>query len=114
MDDLLHAAKTLKYMSTIDLKSGYWQIKMFEKDKIKTAFTTPFGIFIFNRMPFGLKKAPATFQSLVDKFRNGLTQITILAYLDDIIICSKDFDTHLKDLRKTFERIQLFNLVLNR
>ena len=114
MDDLLHAAKASKYMSTIDLKSGYWQIKMSEKDKIKTAFTTPFGIFIFNRMPFGLKNAPATFQRLVDKFSNGLPQITILAYLDDIIICSKDFGTHLKDLRKTFERIQLFNLQLNR
>ena len=50
----------------------------------------------------------------MDKFRNGLPQITILAYPDDIIICLKDFGTHIKDLRKTFERTQVFNLQLNR
>ena len=78
IDDLLHAAKTTPYMTTIDLKSGYWQIKIADKDKLKTAFTTPFGIYVFNRMPFGLKNAPATFQRVIDKFRSGLPSILIL------------------------------------
>lgn len=113
MDDLLHAAKATSYMSTIDLKSGFWQVKVAEKDRLKTAFTTPFGIFVFNRMPFGLKNAPSTFQRLVDKFRSGLPQIMILAYLDDIIICSDSFENHIKDLKNTFERIKTFKIQLN-
>ena len=95
IDDLLHAAKTTPFMTTMDLTSGYWQIKVASKDIVKTAFTTPFGIFVFNRMPFGLKNASATFQRLIDKFRSKLPDILILAYLDDIIIYSRDFHSHI-------------------
>ncbi|KAI8116924.1 Retrovirus-related Pol polyprotein from transposon 17.6 [Lucilia cuprina] len=117
MEDLLHAAKTTPYMSTIDLKSGYWQIEMNEEDKLKTAFTTPFGIYVFNRMPFGLKNAPATFQRVIDKIKSSLPSVLILAYLDDIIICSKNFDSHLSDLDltlnklKTIEKIYLIEIL---
>lgn len=114
MDDLLQTAKTTPFMSTLDLRSGYWQIKIAERDKIKTAFTTPFGIYVFNRMPFGLKNAPATFQRLIDKFRTGLPNITILAYLDDIIICSSSLQCHIMDLRQTFQRLKAFGFHLNR
>ena len=65
-------------------------------------------------MPFGLKNSPATFQRVIDKFRRGLPNILILAYLDDIIICSKDFDTHLDDLKLTFRRLRTFGFHLNR
>ena len=114
MDDLLHAAKSTPYMSTLDLRSGYWQIKVAEEDRLKTAFITPFGSYVFKRMPFGLRNAPATFQRLIDKFRNGLPQILILAYLDDIIICSENFSTHLNDLQTVFERLKQFGFKLNR
>ena len=114
MEDLLHAAKTTKFMSTLDLKAGYWQIEVAEKDQEKTAFTTPFGIYVFNRMPFGLKNAPATFQRVIDKFRRSLPNILILAYLDDIIICSNDFETHLKDLESTFQKLTQYGFHLNK
>ncbi|KAG5860994.1 hypothetical protein JTB14_035656 [Gonioctena quinquepunctata] len=63
MDDLMHAATRTVFMSTLDLKSGYHQVSIRESDRDKTAFITPFGIFCFNRMAFGLRKSPATFQN---------------------------------------------------
>ncbi|GBO03515.1 hypothetical protein AVEN_251033-1 [Araneus ventricosus] len=72
MDTLLHDAKSTAFMSTLDLKTGYHQIEVNPDDKDKTAFVCPFGMFRYKRMPFGLKNAPATFQCLMDQFRNGL------------------------------------------
>ncbi|XP_065356155.1 uncharacterized protein LOC135950547 [Calliphora vicina] len=114
MEYLLHAAKTTPYMSTIDLKSGYWQIEMNEEDKLKTAFITPFGIYVFNRMPFGLKNAPATFQRAIDKIKSSLPNVLILVYIDDIIICSKYFTSHLTDLELTFNKLKAIGFHLNK
>ena len=101
-------------MSTIDLKSGYWQIEMNEEDKLKTAFTTPFGIYVFNGMPFGLKNAPATFQRIIDKVKSSLPNVLILAYIDDIIICSNSFENRLKDLNLTFGKLRTLGFHLNK
>lgn len=114
MDDLLHATGPTPFMSTIDLRSGYWQVSVKPSDRDKTAFVSPFGTFRFKRMPFGLKTAPATFQRLIDKFRTGLPDITILAYLDDIIILSPSFQKHIEDLNKVFARLRQFKLTANR
>ncbi|GBN09022.1 Transposon Tf2-6 polyprotein [Araneus ventricosus] len=114
MDDLLNEAKSTKFMSTIDLKAGYHQVKVYEADQEKTAFIYPFGTYKFLRMPFGLRNAPATFQRLIDKFRSGLKDVFALSYLDDIIVLSENFDKHLADLRQVFERLSLFKLTANR
>lgn len=114
LDDLLHEAKQSKYMSTLDLKSGYHQISVKETDRDKTAFTTPFGTYRFIRMPFGLRNAPATFQRLMNKFKAGLLNVFILVYLDDIIIISPSFSEHINDLKAVFERLIYFKLRLNR
>ncbi|GBM95588.1 Transposon Tf2-9 polyprotein, partial [Araneus ventricosus] len=114
MDDLLNEAKSTKFMSTIDLKAGYHQVKVYEADQEKTAFICPFGTYKFLRMPFGLRNAPATFQRLIDKFRSGLKDVFALSYLDDIIVLSENFDKHLSDLRQVFERLSLFKLTANR
>ncbi|GFX35246.1 retrovirus-related Pol polyprotein from transposon 297 [Trichonephila clavipes] len=114
MDDLLNETKPTPYMSTIDLRSGYHQVKMVAEDQDKTAFTCPFGIYKFTRMPFGLRNAPATFQRLIDKFRSGLNNVLALSYLDDIIILSPTFQKHLSDLEQVFKRISLFKLNANR
>ncbi|GFU21153.1 retrovirus-related Pol polyprotein from transposon 297 [Trichonephila clavipes] len=114
MDGLLNEAKPTPYMSTIDLRSGYHQVKVAAEDQDKTAFTCPFGIYKFTRMPFGLRNAPATFQRLIDKFRSGLNNVLVLSYLDDIIILSPTFQKHLSDLEQVFKRLSLFKLNANR
>jgi hypothetical protein len=65
-------------------------------------------------MPFGLKNSGATFQRLIDCFRNGLNDIAILAYLDDLIIVSPSFQKHISDLKQVFERLKHFGLRANR
>lgn len=113
LDDLLHAAKSTKYMTTLDLQSGYYQIEVALEDRDKTCLITPFGTFRFTRMPFGLRNAPATFQRLINTFKTGIPNVCILAYLDDVIICSETFQKHLEDLDIVFKRLAMFQLRLN-
>ncbi|GFU87870.1 retrovirus-related Pol polyprotein from transposon 17.6 [Trichonephila clavipes] len=114
MDDLLNEATLTSFMSTIDLQSGYHQVKVADVDQDKTAFVCPFGTYRYLRMPFGLRNAPATFQRLIDKFRSGLKDVFALSYLDDIIVLSETFEKHLEDLEKVFERLSIFKLHANR
>lgn len=114
IDELLQSTKKNSVMSSIDLKSGYWQIEVAPEDRDKTAFVSPFGTFRFRRMPFGLRNSPATFQRLIDRFRSGLKDITIVCYLDDILIISDNLEEHLSHLRQVFDRLRLFNLRANR
>lgn len=113
IDDLLHAATPTPYMTSLDLKAGYWQVKIRSEDEIKTGFITPFGIYKFKRMPFGLRNAPATFQRLIDRFRVKLEHIKILAYLDDIIIFSETYEKHLSDLHDVLQQMRECNLTVN-
>ncbi|XP_073962916.1 uncharacterized protein [Choristoneura fumiferana] len=114
IDDLLHSAKSTPYMSTIDLRAGYWQIPVKAEHQDKTAFVTPFGMYRFLRMPFGLRNAPATFQRMMDRFRISLSHIKLLVYLDDLIVMSSTFNDHLKDLQDVFNKLNGFNLTANR
>lgn len=110
MEDILHSAKRAKFISTIDLQSGYWQVRVRESDRDKTCFVCPLGTYRFIRMPMGLKTAGNTFQRLMDRFRAGLGERTLAVYLDDLIVISETFEEHLSDLRAVFERLKLFKL----
>ncbi len=102
IDDTLDYLHGARYFTTIDLFSGYWQIEIEEKDKFKTAFTSEFGHFEFNRMPFGLCNAPGTFQRLMESILYELLGNFVLVYIDDIIIYSKTWEEHMHHLDEIF------------
>ena len=113
IDDLLDALHGPKWFSTLDLKSGYWQVPIAEQDKEKTAFRTSSGqLFEFNQVPFGLCNTPATFSRLMDRVLAGLHWETCLFYLDDIIVFSSTWEEHLARLREVFERLRHAKLKL--
>ncbi|XP_062416267.1 uncharacterized protein LOC134107922 [Pungitius pungitius] len=101
-----------EWFSTLDLASGYWQVEMDPQDREKTAFTTPLGLFEFERMPFGLCNAPATFQRLMQQCLSGQMAESLLVYLDDIIIYSPDFSSHLQHLDEVIQRLLRHGLKL--
>lgn len=110
ISDILDQLGHSKYFSTIDLTSGFHQIKMSPTDAEKTAFSTPSGHYQFNRMPFGLKNAPATFQRLMNSVLAGLQNIKCFVYLDDIVVHADTLENHNKRLIEVFQRLSSFNL----
>ncbi|GBN41538.1 Retrovirus-related Pol polyprotein from transposon 297 [Araneus ventricosus] len=113
IDDTLDALNGSQWFSTLDLKSGYWQVEIQPEDKEKTAFTTGQGLWQFKVMPFGLCNASATFERLMETVLRGLTSEACLVYLDDIIIVGRTFQEHLNNIRKVFQRLQKANLKLS-
>lgn len=97
IDFLLEKLGKAKYLSSLDLTKGYWQIPLAEEDKEKTAFCTPRGLFQLIYMPFGLHGAAATFQRLMDEVLEPITQYAA-AYIDDIIVFSLPWEEHVQHL----------------
>ena len=114
IDDTIDKFNEIKEFSTLDCFAGYYQVLLHESDRHKTAFTTPFGLFEYVRMPFGLCNAPATFQRLMDQVLNGLIGSFCLVYLDDVIVYSKTKREHLEHLRIVFDRLRKNFLKLKR
>ena len=109
-DDILDSFHGAKLFSTLDLRSGYWQVPMQAEDKPKTAFATHSGLFQFCRMPFGLNGASSTFQCMIEIVLSGLNLVTCLCYPDDVIIHAKDFDQHCERLAEVLARFKQHNL----
>ena len=106
IDESLDALRGACWFSTIDLASGFNQVAVDELDKEKTAFSTPFGLFEYNRMPFGLCNAPATFQRLMQSCLHDQIFQLLLVYMDDIIVFSSSFEAHLERLDKVLTRLE--------
>ena len=114
IDTTLDALSGSKYYSTVDLKSGYWQVKVAEQDRAKTAFSIPGGgHWQFVTMPFGLCNAPATFERLMERILAKLSWKICMVYLDDIIIMSATIREHLENLDQVFSRLREANLKMN-
>jgi len=112
IDNCLSAMSGASWFSTLDLRSGYHNIPVAEKDRDKTAFVTRRGCWRFTVMPFGLTCAPSVFQRLMDLVLCGLSYEFCLVYLDDIIIFSNTFEEHLVRLEEVFKRLQWARLKL--
>lgn len=112
IDDTLDRLRDAKFFSSLDLKSGYWQIEVDERDREKTAFVTPDGLYEFKVLPFGLCSAPATFQRMMDTVLAGLKWQTCLVYLDDVVVFSSSFQEHMSRLRSVLEAIRAARLTI--
>jgi len=112
IDTCLDTLSGAAWYSTFDLRSGFHQVALDPRDVNKTTFVCHKGTYRFPKMPFGLCNAPATFQRLMDSVLTGLNFEVCLAYLDDIIVFSRDLDTHFQRLEKLFQRLREANLKL--
>lgn len=97
------------------MKSAYWQVPVHEKSRPLTAFSIPGrGLFQFKRMPFGLSNSPATWQRLIDRVLGPELEPHVFVYLDDIILVTEDFETHMTILEEILQRLVRAGSTLSR
>ena len=106
---MLHGSK---YFTVLDCYSGFWQIKIAEEDKAKTAFSTTSGHYHFNRLPYGLSNSPASFQRLIDVVLRNLTGTECFVFIDDVILFSDTIQEHARRLEHVLQRFEKANLQL--
>lgn len=99
-----------QYFTKIDLTKGFWQIPVVSADRHKTAFQTPFGLFQFKRMPFGLVSAPATFARMMRQLK--LEESNAVHFFDDVLVHSPSWKSHLKHVHKTLQKIVDYGLTI--
>jgi len=109
IDELIDRLGQAKFITTLDLTKGYWQVPVAQSAQDRTAFTTPFGLYQFKVMPFGLQGAPATFQRLMDRLLRGLEDFTG-AYLDDLVIFSSTWEEHIQRITLVLDRLRAAGL----
>uniref|UniRef100_A0A3Q1GC55 Gypsy retrotransposon integrase-like protein 1 n=1 Tax=Acanthochromis polyacanthus TaxID=80966 RepID=A0A3Q1GC55_9TELE len=112
LDDLIERVGQARFITTLDLCKGYWQVPLANSAKPLTAFRTPQGLFQFTKMPFGLHGAPATFQRLMNQVLAGMDTFAA-SYLDDVVIFSNSWKEHLSHLEMVLGKIKQAGLTIN-
>jgi hypothetical protein len=111
IDETLDKLGSAKFYSTLDLQSGFWQIPLHPDDAEKTAFNTDNGHYQFLVLPFGLCNAPSTFQRMMNTVLMSHRKFC-LVYIDDVIVFSPSFETHLHHLATVFNTLREANLTV--
>ena len=112
VDDCLDTLAGSVWFSTLDANSAYWQVKIKDEDRKKTAFITKYGLFEHVKMGFGLCNAPATYARVMNLVLRGLSWKTVLAFLDDVLVLGKTFSDHLVNLADALSRFREHGLKL--
>lgn len=113
--DLFDQLSGARYFTKLDLRSGYYQVRIAEGDEPKTTCVTRYGAFEFLVMPFfGLTNAPATFCTLMNQIFNEYLDKFVVVYLDDIVVYSRSLDEHASHLRTVFETLRQNKLYVKR
>lgn len=113
IDELLDELSPTDTFTTLDARAAYWSVDVHPDDRPKTAFSDGYRLFQFRRLPFGLSTAPTTFQRTMNFVLSPVLGRHTLAYLDDIVVYSRGFEQHLKDLEETLQLLMVAGLKLN-
>jgi len=106
IDDLFDQFKGARAFSKIDLRSGYYQMKIKEADVAKTAFRTRYGHYEFLVLPFGLTNAPTLFMDLMNRVFQPYLDKFVVVFIDDILVYSNSFEEHEEHLRQTLQTLR--------
>ena len=112
IDQVIDSTVGCELLSFLDAYSGYHQIPLNPDDQIKTSFITPYGAYCYTTMPFGLKNAGATYQRGMQKCLQEQIGRNVHAYVDDVVVKTKEKRTLLDDLRETFTNLRRFRMKL--
>ncbi|KAK1604611.1 hypothetical protein QYE76_028284 [Lolium multiflorum] len=112
-DSFISRLRSVDSFNFIDKSACIGKIRLKEEDEAKTAFITPYGVFCYKTMPFGLKNAGATYQRMMQKCLATQIGKNVQVYIDDVVITSKKGSTLIEDLKETFDNLDKFCLKLN-
>jgi hypothetical protein len=113
IDQIIDSTAGCARLSFLDAYSGYNQIKLKKEDEEKTAFITPYGVFCYQVMPFGLKNAGATYQRMMQNCLGSQVGCNIQVYIDDVVITTRKEESLISDLAETFDNLNRYKLKLN-
>ncbi|CEL53441.1 Retrotransposable element Tf2 155 kDa protein type 1 OS=Schizosaccharomyces pombe (strain 972 / ATCC 24843) GN=Tf2-1 PE=4 SV=1 [Rhizoctonia solani AG-1 IB] len=109
-DDLMSKLRGAKIFTKLDLRWGYNNVRVKEGDEWKTAFRTKYGLFETLVMPFGLSGAPGAFQAMMNEVFQDLLDVSVIIYLDDILIFSRNLEEHESHVKEVLQRLMNMQL----
>uniref|UniRef100_A0A8R1E6D8 Reverse transcriptase domain-containing protein n=1 Tax=Caenorhabditis japonica TaxID=281687 RepID=A0A8R1E6D8_CAEJA len=109
IDSIIEKVGGSKYFSSLDMANGYLQLRLDDESSYKCGFTTEDKVYAYTHLPFGLKSAASYFQRALRTILAGLEK-DVLVYIDDVLVFSKTFESHVQTLKKVLSRFRAYNL----